>query len=368
MHPSAVLARISLAKNRMETPEELLEAGTSARDQLVGSVWQRYQEFLARTRALDFDDLLLATVRLLREHEGRPRALPQALPPRPRGRVPGHEPPPVRDRPRDRGRAPERLRGGRRRPVDLRLARGRHPQDPRLPPRLPRGEGRAPADELPLDPPHPRGGQRRHPPQRLPPREGPRVGAGRRRARALRAPQGRDGGGAARGPRDPPAPAARGGAARGLRHPLPHAGAVPPVRGGAAGERHPLRRGGRDVLLRPQGGPRRRRLPEAGREPARRDVAPAGRQHAPARRGQGEPRQGARLRHPPRHRGERGVRAGGRDRGARARGGRGLPRAARGDRRLRARRRRPRPRLPAAGASSTRSATARRSAVSTPTR
>ena len=69
MHPSAVLARISLAKNRMETPESFLESGTDGRDQLVGSVWQRYREFLARTRALDFDDLLLETVRLLREHE-----------------------------------------------------------------------------------------------------------------------------------------------------------------------------------------------------------------------------------------------------------------------------------------------------------
>ena len=69
MHPSAVLARISLAKNRMETPESFLESGSGGRDQLVGSVWQRYREFLARTRALDFDDLLLETVRLLREHE-----------------------------------------------------------------------------------------------------------------------------------------------------------------------------------------------------------------------------------------------------------------------------------------------------------
>jgi DNA helicase-2/ATP-dependent DNA helicase PcrA len=68
MHPSAVLARISLAKNRMETPESFLEDGSGGRDQLVGSVWQRYREYLARTRALDFDDLLLETVRLLREH------------------------------------------------------------------------------------------------------------------------------------------------------------------------------------------------------------------------------------------------------------------------------------------------------------
>jgi DNA helicase-2/ATP-dependent DNA helicase PcrA len=69
MHPSALLARVSLAKNRMETPEAFLAAGEGSRDQLVGSVWQRYREFLARTRALDFDDLLLETVRLLRDHE-----------------------------------------------------------------------------------------------------------------------------------------------------------------------------------------------------------------------------------------------------------------------------------------------------------
>ncbi len=70
MHPSAVLARISLAKNRMETPESFLENGTGSRDQLVGSVWQRYREFLARTRTLDFDDLLLEAVRLLGQDEG----------------------------------------------------------------------------------------------------------------------------------------------------------------------------------------------------------------------------------------------------------------------------------------------------------
>jgi DNA helicase-2/ATP-dependent DNA helicase PcrA len=70
MHPSAVLARISLAKNRMETPESFLENGTGSRDQLVGSVWQRYREYLGRTRTLDFDDLLLETVRLLSQDEG----------------------------------------------------------------------------------------------------------------------------------------------------------------------------------------------------------------------------------------------------------------------------------------------------------
>ena len=43
----------------METPESFLESGTGGKDELVGSAWRRYEEHLARTRALDFDDLLL---------------------------------------------------------------------------------------------------------------------------------------------------------------------------------------------------------------------------------------------------------------------------------------------------------------------
>jgi DNA helicase-2/ATP-dependent DNA helicase PcrA len=58
MHPSAVLARISLAKNRMEAPG----------DELVSAVFERYREHLARARTLDFDDLLLESVRLLKDH------------------------------------------------------------------------------------------------------------------------------------------------------------------------------------------------------------------------------------------------------------------------------------------------------------
>ena len=69
MQPSALLARVSLAKNRMETPDGFLAQGTSSKDQLVGSVWQRYQEYLARTGSIDFDDMLLMAVRLLADNE-----------------------------------------------------------------------------------------------------------------------------------------------------------------------------------------------------------------------------------------------------------------------------------------------------------
>jgi DNA helicase-2/ATP-dependent DNA helicase PcrA len=68
MHPNAVLARISLAKNRLQSPAALLAEAGEGRAALVGSVYERYKETLARTRALDFDDLLLEALRLLREH------------------------------------------------------------------------------------------------------------------------------------------------------------------------------------------------------------------------------------------------------------------------------------------------------------
>jgi hypothetical protein len=47
----------------------LLDEAESRHDQLVGSVWQGYQKYLTRLRTLDFDDLLLETVRLLAEHD-----------------------------------------------------------------------------------------------------------------------------------------------------------------------------------------------------------------------------------------------------------------------------------------------------------
>jgi DNA helicase-2/ATP-dependent DNA helicase PcrA len=58
MHPAAVQARISLAKNRLETQNDVSH-------DLVADVWTRYQEYLTRTRSVDFDDLLLMTLRLL---------------------------------------------------------------------------------------------------------------------------------------------------------------------------------------------------------------------------------------------------------------------------------------------------------------
>ncbi|TAJ18224.1 MAG: hypothetical protein EPO68_08205, partial [Planctomycetota bacterium] len=69
MQPSALHARISLAKNRLETAEGMLKDAADDEDELVARAWQKYDEHLRRNRTLDFDDLLLFALKLLREHK-----------------------------------------------------------------------------------------------------------------------------------------------------------------------------------------------------------------------------------------------------------------------------------------------------------
>jgi DNA helicase-2/ATP-dependent DNA helicase PcrA len=63
--PRAMLARISQAKNRMETPEDLAAAAWSAQGEQVSQVYAAYTRALREAGALDFDDLLLRTVDLV---------------------------------------------------------------------------------------------------------------------------------------------------------------------------------------------------------------------------------------------------------------------------------------------------------------
>jgi DNA helicase-2/ATP-dependent DNA helicase PcrA len=65
VQPRAALSRISHAKNRMETPEQLTaSAGWNRRDENIGKIYARYVNALKESNALDFDDLLLRTVDL----------------------------------------------------------------------------------------------------------------------------------------------------------------------------------------------------------------------------------------------------------------------------------------------------------------
>ncbi len=67
MQPRSVLSRISHAKNHGISPEAFYSAASDPRSERVAVVFKQYQAALKRANALDFDDLLLEAVRLLRE-------------------------------------------------------------------------------------------------------------------------------------------------------------------------------------------------------------------------------------------------------------------------------------------------------------
>lgn len=65
--PRDAQSLISLAKNRLEGPDQLARRVGGERGELVALAWERYQAALKRRRKLDFDDLLLETGRILRD-------------------------------------------------------------------------------------------------------------------------------------------------------------------------------------------------------------------------------------------------------------------------------------------------------------
>jgi DNA helicase II / ATP-dependent DNA helicase PcrA len=69
--PRSMRAQISYAKNHGMTPEDMAAAAADARDdvrQKAAEVFRVYNDILRKAAALDFDDLLLRAVELLREH------------------------------------------------------------------------------------------------------------------------------------------------------------------------------------------------------------------------------------------------------------------------------------------------------------
>ncbi len=62
--PAAVVHRVSHAKNQMLSPDEVERLARGPREDRIAAVYRRYQERLIQAGALDFDDLLLLTVRL----------------------------------------------------------------------------------------------------------------------------------------------------------------------------------------------------------------------------------------------------------------------------------------------------------------
>ncbi len=69
IQPRAALSRISQAKNKMETPDQMKSSGWGLRDQQIAKVYEVYRRVLDDAGALDFDDLLLKTVDLFEGNE-----------------------------------------------------------------------------------------------------------------------------------------------------------------------------------------------------------------------------------------------------------------------------------------------------------
>jgi len=63
-----VLTQISLAKNRLWTPDILEAHSSHPLGPLIAAVWREVDEELRHSNAFDFDDLLLCAVRLLADH------------------------------------------------------------------------------------------------------------------------------------------------------------------------------------------------------------------------------------------------------------------------------------------------------------
>lgn len=70
MQYRAALSRISQAKNQKQTPQDFYKDTTDPKMSRLAVVFERYEQRLRESNALDFDDLLLESVRLLRHDAG----------------------------------------------------------------------------------------------------------------------------------------------------------------------------------------------------------------------------------------------------------------------------------------------------------
>ena len=68
MSPRSILGQISQAKSRQQGPDEYRAAAVTIFDRRIADVFDLYQQRMVAANAMDFDDLLLNTVRLFRLH------------------------------------------------------------------------------------------------------------------------------------------------------------------------------------------------------------------------------------------------------------------------------------------------------------
>ncbi|MFW5697801.1 MAG: ATP-dependent helicase, partial [Fimbriimonadaceae bacterium] len=69
LQPRGVLNEISRAKEQLKTPDQYRKGATGYFESAVADIYPEYQRALDRAAALDFDDLLMKTVRLLEQVE-----------------------------------------------------------------------------------------------------------------------------------------------------------------------------------------------------------------------------------------------------------------------------------------------------------
>jgi len=68
--PKAVLGAISRAKDAMQTPAEMQDTARDFREKQIAQLYELYAKELKNANAMDFDDLIFQTVRLLRDYPG----------------------------------------------------------------------------------------------------------------------------------------------------------------------------------------------------------------------------------------------------------------------------------------------------------
>nr|WP_041468673.1 UvrD-helicase domain-containing protein [Chloroherpeton thalassium] len=66
--PNAVQGKISMAKNRLVTPEQMSQNASDFISEKTAEVFYKYNERLQKNNALDFDDLLIKPIKLFNEH------------------------------------------------------------------------------------------------------------------------------------------------------------------------------------------------------------------------------------------------------------------------------------------------------------
>jgi DNA helicase-2/ATP-dependent DNA helicase PcrA len=67
LQPRVILSQISFAKNHAKTPEMLRSEAFTPEARHTADIYAQYEKILAQSKALDFDDLLLRSARLLRD-------------------------------------------------------------------------------------------------------------------------------------------------------------------------------------------------------------------------------------------------------------------------------------------------------------